>query len=414
MAPSADVQQFKEKLSSLLDLSHSLQVVRKRAFDAFAARELLEDVSGEFSYFPLRSLLAHSTEEKREALLSQEQLEKQLAEEEADIVFVDGAFSSRYSRLSSLPSSVVALPLSEAYLSYKSFIQSRFEKSLKEETDPFAFLHLSLFQEGLFLYIPPKTSLERPLRVVQVVTGGQMYSAPRLHIVLGSCAVATVHATVVALEAAVWNHSWWDITLEEGASLFTHFSSPALEGWNFLSVRANLKKNGRWNSVSTTCGSSADRADYKASLLQEGSEANLYGLWTLDRGKQSHVRVFMDHQAPNCRSMQLFKGVLQPASRSSFEGKIYIHKEAQQTQAYQLNRHLLLGRGAVANSKPHLEIFADDVKASHGATTTQINPDHLFYLKSRGLSEQEAKQLLIEGFCKEILDLIPTFSSHAL
>ncbi len=159
--------------------------------------------------------------------------------------------------------------------------------------------------------------------------------------------------------------------------------------------------------MSVTTGAETVRQDYHATLSGEAADATLQGIWMLKDRREAHTHVVMHHEAPHCRSMQLFKGVLDERSKSSFEGKIYVQKEAQKTEAYQLNKHLLLGERVIANSKPNLEIFADDVKASHGATMTQVDESELFYLKARGISEKAAKALLIHGFCQEMIEKIP-------
>ncbi len=124
----------------------------------------------------------------------------------------------------------------------------------------------------------------------------------------------------------------------------------------------------------------------------------------LGNREQSHINIYMDHSAPSCISRQFFKNVLAAQSLSSFTGKIYVKRAAQKTEAYQLNQNLLLSDQATANSKPNLEIFADDVKASHGATVSQLDDEQAFYLRTRGVSAQEAKSLLTIGFCREVLD----------
>lgn len=140
-------------------------------------------------------------------------------------------------------------------------------------------------------------------------------------------------------------------------------------------------------------------------LLGEGGEASLNGVWALKGHNQHHVHVLMEHHETYCTSMQKFKGVVQEQARSSFEGKIYVERKAQKTEAYQMNNNLILGKEASANCKPNLEIFADDVKASHGATIGQMDEEHLFYCKARGIPPHQAHALLVRGFVQEILDL---------
>ncbi len=149
------------------------------------------------------------------------------------------------------------------------------------------------------------------------------------------------------------------------------------------------------------------RTDYHVILAGENAEALLNGVWMLADKREAHIHIFIDHQAPQCRSYQLFKGVLNDFSRSSFEGKIMVRQAAQKTEAFQLNNNLLLNDHAHADSKPNLEIFADDVKASHGATVGQLDIEQLFYMKTRGFPEEEAKNLLIYGFAEQVIQMIP-------
>jgi Fe-S cluster assembly protein SufD len=142
----------------------------------------------------------------------------------------------------------------------------------------------------------------------------------------------------------------------------------------------------------------------QATLLEEGSEVHFKGLDNLSGNLEAHTHILIEHKAPHCISRQHFKKALREQSLSSFEGKIYVHPEAQKTEAYQLNQNLILSDGAKANAKPNLEIFADDVKASHGATFSQMNEEEIFYFRARGLSLKEAKSLLFEGFCRELVD----------
>jgi Fe-S cluster assembly protein SufD len=166
-----------------------------------------------------------------------------------------------------------------------------------------------------------------------------------------------------------------------------------------LSFVANLKRDSFLKMVFM-----AEEVDAKVELAEENSEVQLFGLAKLKGSEESHVNILIEHQAPNTRSQQLFKNVLFDEAKSSFEGKIYVHPIAQKTMAYQRNANLLLSDKAVAHAKPNLEIFADDVKASHGATIGQLDEEEMFYLRSRGLSREEAMSWLVEGFCKEILD----------
>ena len=171
--------------------------------------------------------------------------------------------------------------------------------------------------------------------------------------------------------------------------------------------RATLKSNATLKHLALTTSGSLNRNRLKLALLGDNASTLLQGLWSLSENHQCHTNVHVEHVFPNCRSLQKFKGVLKKQAQSSFEGKIYVHPEAQKTEAYQLNQNLLLSDAAVANAKPNLEIFADDVKASHGATMSEVDEEQLFYLQSRGLTKERARTLLVSGFIQEILDQIP-------
>ena len=149
-------------------------------------------------------------------------------------------------------------------------------------------------------------------------------------------------------------------------------------------------------------GACTERHDIQVSLEGERSEVDLKGLSLPAHKDEMHHYIDVRHMAPNCRSNQHYKTALMGRARSSFEGKIFVEKEAQQTEAYQLNNNLLLSPKAHAMSKPNLEILADDVKASHGATVTRPKEDELFYLQTRGLSKKEAEWHLARGFCAEL------------
>jgi Fe-S cluster assembly protein SufD len=313
------------------------------------------------------------------------------------IVFVDGFFSEEQSRVGK---GIVCLSLDQAMRPYGIFLQNRIARTMKEETDPFAALNGAFQGKGIFLYVSPK--VEAKLSIEQLFTKEQMAS-PRVMLYLGRGAKLEIQQR--AGEAFFCN-SHFDAVLDENAELIFR-DAPSTTGTLFQSIRASLKRNSRFAAHLYSEGTSLARTSLRVQLLEENSEALLQGLWRLDESRQCHIHATIEHLAPHTRSRQHFKGILKGRSRSSFEGKIYVHPTAQKTEAYQLNNNLLLSDEAAAYSKPNLEIFADDVKASHGATIAQLNAEDLFYLRSRGLSLSDAQQCLIDGFCRELIECIP-------
>jgi Fe-S cluster assembly protein SufD len=295
---------------------------------------------------------------------------------------------------------------------YGAFLNNHWSKSIKEETDPFAILNAALHREGVFIYLPPNTLIENPIKIVNIVDtrGESMMCHPRIHLFAG----ANSEIDLISSHHTVSGENYFvnlvvEVMVEDGAHVnyIQHNTPGSSKSWLFDAMRVTMKRNSVFKTVMTTKGSTTVRTDYKVALLGENGEVELNGIWQLDGNDESHTNILIDHQAPHCRSMQLYKGVLRGISQSSFEGKILVRQLAQKTDAFQLNNNLLLSDRANADSKPNLEIFADDVKASHGATVGQLDSEQLFYMKSRGFSENEAKEILVEAFIREVLEKIP-------
>jgi Fe-S cluster assembly protein SufD len=304
---------------------------------------------------------------------------------EKGLVFVDGFFRPE---LSVVPEQIVCLPMERALSSYGLFLNTRWNKQLPE-TDVYTAANMA-FSSGVFVYVPPNVRLK--LHVIHVHTNG--LASPRIQLNVGKHAAISLVQTDVGPSNAVL-----DVALEAGSSCEL---LDATSG--YFSLLATVKQNASLKCLHTTRSSS--RFSAKVQLLEEGSSALVRALGILDQTSVAEVRTLIEHIAPHCTSRQHIKMALQGQSKSRFEGKILVRPEAQKTEAYQINNNLLLSDTAAARTEPNLEIFADDVKASHGATVTQLQDEELFYLRSRGLTAQAAKRLLTEGFCRELIDEI--------
>ncbi|MBS0623336.1 MAG: Fe-S cluster assembly protein SufD [Verrucomicrobia bacterium] len=294
-----------------------------------------------------------------------------------------------------VPSSVKILPLREAYTYFHSYLDKQIATWLEYEKDPLALMSGALEQPGLFLYVPPNTKVEKPIFISQP-------SHFFVYVAKGaSCSLRLLRQQDE--EAQGWIYRKLDAHVDEDAKLHIQFEPHPSESLHFDAVRASLKRSAQFYSLALPAQSKLARQDYHVRLLGEGADAKLYGLVQSHDHEQQHVHVLMEHAAAHTTSWQHFKAVLDDHSRHSFEGKIYIHPQAQKTDAYQMHQTLILSSKAESKSKPNLEIFADDVKASHGATCGQLDQEALFYLKARGLHQEQAKKLLIQAFCAEVL-----------
>lgn len=390
-----------------------LQKAKAKAWDHFLGQGLPTRNQEVFRYIRLRQLFAQSYSLSQITQVTSTQIAPYIYPEcqRSVIVFVNGHYQPLLSNTSALPKQLVVSMLKDAVSTYGAFLTNQWTKSLKEETDAFALVNAALHRDGVFVYIPPKCIIETPIQLLHLVDthSNRMFVMPRLHLFVGAQSQASVYSSLAIISGAEYCiNQTNEFALEEGAKLnYTQIAcdeSPT--GWHFDAVRAQLKRDSSFKTVCITDGSTTVRHDYRIALSGENAEAQLNGLWMLADKREAHTNILIEHQAPHCRSMQLFKGVLNDFSKSSFEGKIYVHPVAQKTEAFQLNNNLLLSDRAHADSKPNLEIFADDVKASHGATVGQLDEEQLFYMKSRGFSVADAKNMLVFSFCKEIIDLI--------
>ncbi|MBJ7448901.1 MAG: Fe-S cluster assembly protein SufD [Parachlamydiales bacterium] len=413
MSPKPSEEEFSqlfEKFYQYQQNQSPLALLKEKWWLKFLEKGFPDRRNDAFRYLPLSQLYHHLfvMEEPAKSLPQIPTMPKNAA---AQFVFVNGVFIPSLSQTDKLPSSLYFAPLSSALRTYGAFIQNRTAMLLKNENDPFACLNGALQTEPLFLYCPPKVIVEEPIVILNYVTKGEapLCVAPRIQLFAGKEAQLQLSCmTISENERSYFSNQLIDIALEENAQLhLSLIETPPAHAWSFQSIRAQLKRNSRFTSTSGSSGSKTHRQSYHAILLEENAQCDLNGLWMNKDQCQTHTHVLIEHLAPHCQSRQLFKGALTDQSRSSFEGKIYVHSEAQKTDAFQRNNNLILSNQAIAYSKPNLEILADDVKASHGATFGQLSENELFYLQTRGLSKSLASKLLIKGFTDEIVDQLP-------
>lgn len=320
------------------------------------------------------------------------------------LVFIDGFFAKE---LSFFPEAIV-LPFEEAYQTYASFIESRVERMMVREKSAIATLNGAFAREAAFVYLPPNTVVEERVEVIQLHSGSTTFSlsSPRLQMVLGKNSQMKMLFRQTTEPLLCCNQAF-DVQLEEGAHLeFINLFSGSDQGFLFDTLRATLKAHSSLKGYILSRGAKGCLRDYHVELLGEGAEARLKAALHLPERRQEQIAILMEHKAARCTSDQHIKEVGYGGSRHSFFGTIYVHKAAKESISYQKHAALLLDPTAFSAAQPNLEIFTDEVKASHGATIGQLNRENIFYLTSRGLSKESARALLIEAHLKEITDFI--------
>ena len=409
--PSSEQEQFGAMLEGLFGEASPgrlPQPIREKAWKRFLELGLPTHHHEPYRYVKLSRLYGQSFQVAAPSQLTREQTHPFIepGSEGSCLVFVNGRYQPRLSNTDALPKRLLVTTLSSAMTTYGAYLKNYWGKSTKSEMDPFAAVNTALNGDGAFVYLPPKTVVEVPIQFLHIVDAASIPTLmlPRIHTFVGPHSRAkfiSTHATIS--QGSFFTHLLTEWAVEEGASInfVQKNTAPSDDGWIFAATRATLKQDGAFHSYSLTEG--GVRQDYRVSLVGENAEALLNGIWQLQDHHEAHTHVYIDHQAPSCRSKQDFRGVLNDCSRSSFFGKIYVGPQAQKTDAYQSNHNLLLSDNAMAACLPHLEIFADDVKASHGATMGQLDAEQLFFLRARGIPDAAAKKLLVEGFLQEIL-----------
>jgi Fe-S cluster assembly protein SufD len=279
-----------------------------------------------------------------------------------------------------------------------------------QEGHPFTALNTAFLHDGAFLYFPRGRVVEEPivLLFVAVSPAKASFTSPRVLIVAEANSQARLVEDYVGLDQGVYfTNAVTELKAAEGAILDHYLlqrESPS--GFHLGQIQARLERSSRLRAHSLNFGGQLVRNEIHVALAGEGSECSLNGLY-LGRGQQlidNHTRI--DHARAHCTSHQLYKGILDGQARGVFCGRIHVHQDAQKTDARQTNQTLLLSNDALINTQPQLEIYADDVKCTHGATVGQLDTECLFYLRSRGLSETEARRLLVFAFANDIINRV--------
>jgi Fe-S cluster assembly protein SufD len=337
----------------------------------------------------------------------------------SQLVFVNGIYRPRLSSLEALPEGVVAINLADALEGgeYASVVREHLARAVETVENGLTALNTAFLRHGALLLIPKGVRLAAPLHLLFLSSTqiAETVSFPRVLIVAEQAAEATVIESYAGtVEGAYWTNAVTEVVLAEGAKL-EHYKvqRESTQAFHTATTRAVLARSSVFNTNTINFGAKLSRHNISVALNAEGAECRVDGLYIVGTGQHADTHSLINHLRPHCTSRQLYKGILDGKSRAVFNGKVFVHKDAQQTDAQQTNRNLLLSNEARVDTKPQLEIFADDVKCAHGATVGQLEEEELFYLISRGLSPDIARNLLTYGFAEEVISTIKIESIKA-
>ena len=295
--------------------------------------------------------------------------------------------------------------LFEAQRKYPQLFEKHFNSVVKENDHGLVAANASLFRDGLFVYVPDGVVVEKALQLVKMINReSNLFVNSRNLIILGkNSELSFLHCDDSVNHSSSLINTVTEVVIGENA----HFSLNKLQNLNDSTTLINstfIKQES--NSTSKvnviTYNGGIIRNELRVDLLGQGADADLNGVYLMDKNQHIDNQVFVNHAVPNCTSSELFKGVLDENAKGAFNGYIYVARDAQQTAAFQQNNNILLSSEAKIDTQPFLEIYADDVKCSHGATVGQLDNDALFYMKQRGISDSDAKLLLMFAFTAEV------------
>jgi Fe-S cluster assembly protein SufD len=326
----------------------------------------------------------------------------------ARLVVVNGRFAAELSHVSAA-SGVDAGGLAAA-LTGDTVDGNRPFAKLPYDDRPFVALNTAFLADGVIVTVPPKAIVLEPIQIVIASAPGavQAVAHPRVVIVVGESAQATIVETYVGREGSTYlTNAVTEVLVGDNAVVEHHKDQrESLTAYHVATMQVRLGRSSTFASQSFSFGGRLVRNDILAELRGEGGECTLNGLYFSDGQRLVDNHTTIDHATPHCASHELYKGILAGKARAVFNGKIIVRPDAQKTDAKQTNRALLLSDDAQINTKPQLEIFADDVKCTHGAAIGQLDDEALFYIRSRGLNAIEARDLLIHAFAGQILNQV--------
>lgn len=414
-----NLEYFGEKFSQLqtLDPDHFLSSVREKGFENFTKKGLPSYKNEEWKYTSVGNLF------RKEYQLSEDKINTGISKPDIDemrlpghekaneLVFVNGKFNAELSNIRSSENQLIILPLEEAANGkYKELVNAHLGKSNLFIDDGMHALNTSFIYGGVFVYAVKGQIIENPLYLYHISDARENHilSQPRSLFYVEESAklqFAETYKTIGSMDS--FTNEVFEVVVNSNAIVEYYKiqnDSPNASQVGTTHIRQIGKSYAHTVVVSLNGG--IIRNNTNIIMEAQGNEAHMYGLYLLKGNTHVDNHTLVDNKMPNCFSNEFYKGVMDGRSTGVFNGKIYVRPDAQKTNAYQTNNNILLSDGATVNTKPQLEIFADDVKCSHGCTVGRLDEEALFYLRTRGISKEHAQAMLLHAFASNIIEQI--------
>jgi Fe-S cluster assembly protein SufD len=326
------------------------------------------------------------------------------------LVFVNGAYCAKLSNLPALPAGVRVESLAAAAAKDSALVEKHLGQYAHTGSNAFAALNQAFFTDGAFILVPAGVTVELPVQVVYISSTKHAGETilPRNLIIAGTHSkVTVVESYLSTADVPYFTNAVTEIVAADSANVeHIKLQDEALSAYHIATIAGEFGRTSKVSVHSFALGAKLSRNNIRTKLAGEGLECILNGLYLTRDEQLADHHMIVEHAQPHCASHEYFNGILDDKSKGVFHGRILVRELAQKTDAKQTNKNLLLSDNATADTKPQLEIYADDVKCTHGATIGQLNNESIFYLRARGLSMETAKRMLIHAFAGEIIERI--------
>lgn len=388
--------------------------IRKNAIARFDELNFPTNKDEEWKYTNIGPLLRHNFAPSTEAVtLSKDGLNEYLYGEKDSclLVFTNGNYSKELSTIPEYFDGIKVSTLFDALKNQEPAAKEYFGKIADTTKEIFTALNTAYLKDGAFIFIPDGKVIEKPIHLLFLSiteNGAKILSQPRNLIVAGKHSQATIIEHYTGKEGDIYfTNSTTEVYLKEDAVIdHVRIQEESRTSFHIGRMEVEQERGTNFTSHLFSTGAELARNNFEVRFKGEGCESTLNGLYLISGTQLFDAHTMIDHAVPLCVSHEHYKGILDDSSRGVFNGKVMVRRDAQKTNAFQENNNVILSNAALVNTKPQLEIFADDVKCSHGATIGQLDDEALFYLKSRGIGPEASRSILLHAFASDVVRTI--------
>lgn len=339
------------------------------------------------------------------------------------VVLVNGVYSSKLSNIKHNKNEITVMSLTDAFKTHEAIVAQYFGKNLPTESDSFVAMNSAFWQSGIFIHVKENTNVEKPVLILHVndAQNAQVNSQTRLlAIVEKNSSLSVIEKFESVGDNYVFHNLCEEIVVKENARLeYCKVQNDAGKRIQVANTVIHQSATSKVDTFTLTLDGEIVRNNFTILIDGENCESHFHGLYLLKGNTLADNHTVVDHKKPNSFSNELYKGIMDGNAKGVFNGKIFVRPHAQKTNAFQSNRNILLSDSATVNTKPQLEIWADDVKCSHGCTSGQLDEEALFYLRSRGIPADTAKAMLLYAFALDVLapvknESLKTYLDHLI